>query len=59
MVNNIRRKLINPDSPMYLMNDTLSRCHMKANFHRRCLKEKCTAADKKANSLEKITQTIL
>jgi len=54
MVNNIRRKLINPDSPMYLMNETLSRYHVKENFHCWRLKEKCTAANKKPAAWRKL-----
>jgi len=54
MVNDIRRKLINPDSPTYLMNETLSRYHMKSNFHWRYLKEKCTAANKKPTAWRKL-----
>jgi len=58
MVNNIRRKFINPDSPIYLMNETLSRYHMKPNFHCRCLKEKCTAANKKPTAWRKLLKQI-
>jgi len=58
MVNNIRRKLINPDIPTFLMNETLSRYHMKANFHCRCLKEKYTAANKKPTAWRKLLNQI-
>jgi len=56
MVNNIRRKLINPDSPTYLMNETLSRYHMKANFQCRCFKEKCTAGNKNPTAWRKLLE---
>jgi len=47
MVNNIRKKLVNPSGPTHLMNETLSHyIRMKANFHCRDLKEKCIAANK-------------
>jgi len=36
------------------MNETLSRYHVKANFHCWRLKEKCTAANKKPTAWRKL-----